>query len=168
MDLTGSLFINQCVALLTFIIVIILKICVIKFKDFYLCRKLGMKLPNNMILAIILRLYIDGYIGILIGSLINIESYQKSSDPMTLGDVFSFVFCIGSTVILILLPLSILTIAYIYKDYIKDREKMGKYNILFTDLNRDTFAQTIYHAIFFIKRIFICVVLVHLRQIPNV
>ena len=127
-----------------------------------------MKLPKDMILAVILRIYIDGYIGILIASLISFEAYTNSSQQMTPGDIFSFVFCIVSTIILILLPLSILVIGYTYRNDIKDIEKMGNYNILFTDLNRDTFAQTIYHAIFFIKRIFICVVFVLLRDVPNI
>ena len=139
----------------------------IKFNKFYICRKIGMKLPNDMVLAVILRLYIDGYIGISIASLINFEDYSKNKSLMNPGDVFSFVFCIASTVILILLPLSIISLAYIYKNEIKDIEKMGNYNIFFTDLNRDTFAQTIYHAIFFIKRILICGILVLLRDVPN-
>ena len=125
-------------------------------------------MPKNMILAVILRLYIDGYLGILIGSIISFEAYPKLSSDLSPGDVFSYVFCVGSVMVLIILPLCIIAIAYIYKNDIKDTEKMGNYNILFTDLNRDTFGQTIYHAIFFLKRIFICTVFVVLREVPNI
>ena len=120
-----------------------------------------------MILEVLLRVYIEGYLSICICCLISLEGYNNYEHSYTHGDTFAIVYCIFSLITLIIIPLFILAITFIYKDHLKDQEKLGRYAMFFTDLNRDRSSQIIYHALFFIRRFFLSIVLVFGRIKSN-
>ena len=76
MFLTGSLFVNQCIAIGTFILSTIVFVIVIGYPNKAMCRKIGMNLPKRIVLEIILRLYIDGYLDIIISCLISLQAFS--------------------------------------------------------------------------------------------
>ena len=126
-----------------------------------------MRLPQDVILEVILRIYIEGYLSICICSLISLRAFAHHEHSLTPGDTFAMIYCIFSMTILIILPLSTFVIIYIYKDHLDDDEKLGRYAMLFTDLNRDRSSQIAYHAIFFMKRFLLSLILVFLKKEGN-
>ena len=86
---------------------------------------------------------------------------------MTTGDIFAIIYCILSLGTLTLLPISIFIVTYFYSDHLESDAKLGKFSMLFTDLNRDSKSQIVYHAIFFIKRFLLSIILVFFRESGN-
>ena len=140
---------------------------VIRGKKYWICRRLGMLLPQNMILEAMLRIYIDGYLSICICCLISLEAFTSHENPLNSGDTFAIIYCVISICILILLPTSIFLITFKYKKYLKDKKKLGRYAILFTDLKRDGAWQIVYHALFFFRRFLLSILLVLFKDEGN-
>ena len=112
-------------------------------------------------------MYIDGYLSICISSLISLDALAYNENAMTTGDIVAIIYCMLSLGTLIILPMSVFIITYIYSDHLEDDAKLGKYSMLFIDLNRERKSQIVYHAIFFIKRFFLSIILVFFRNSGN-